>query len=142
MRRPVTGRLVNVNERPISNLTTTADESHSKLMQIVPRAVYRGEIYEIFVTDDQEAAPGGRMKRFSLVGHFEIEDGGFVRVGDHVSVAGKDIGTICGYNQCKALRAPELPVIHIYAKAKNLMTGRDLGLKLEDEVKTTPVEPK
>jgi hypothetical protein len=112
------------------------------LMEIVPRALYRGEIYEIFVTDDPEAAPGGTMKRFSLVGHFEVEQAGFVRAGDHVLAAGKDLGTIVGYNQCPALRAPESVVIHIYVRGEKLVTGKDLGLKLEDEVTTRPVDPK
>lgn len=104
--------------------------------------MYRGEIYEVFVTDDPNAAPGGRMKRFSLVGHFEVEQGGFVRTGDHVLAAGKEVGTIVGYNQCPALRAPETVVIHIYVRGKKLVNGKDLGLKLEDEVTTLPVDPK
>ncbi len=111
-------------------------------MNIVPRALYTGEIYEIFVTDDPKAAPGGTMNRFSLVGHFEVEQAGFVRAGDHVLTAGKDLGTIVGYNQCAALRAPETVVIHIYLRGEKLVTGKDLGLKLEDEVTTRPVDPK
>jgi hypothetical protein len=143
MRRPIKGKLVNVNERPIAPAGTTRspNEAHYKLMDVVPRSLYRGEIYEIFVTDDPEAAPGGTMKRFSLVGHFEVEQAGFVRAGDHVLAAGKEVGTIAGYNQCPALRAPESPVIHIYVRGEKLVNGKDLGLKLEDEVTTRPVDP-
>jgi hypothetical protein len=136
--------LVNVNERPTapSRTSRSPNEAHYKLMDVVPRSLYRGEIYEIFVTDDPEAAPGKTMKRFSLVGHFEVEQGGFVRAGDHVLAAGKEVGTIVGYNQCSALRAPESVVIHIYVRGNKLINGKDLGLKLEDEVTTRPVDPK
>jgi hypothetical protein len=144
MRSPIKGRLVNVNERPVvaKRTSRSPDDAHYKLMDVVPRSLYRGEIYEIFVTDDPRAAPGGRMKRFSLVGHFEVEEGGFVRAGDRVLAAGKEVGTIVGYNACPALRAPETVVIHIYVRGDKLVSGKDLGLKLEDEVTTLPVEPK
>jgi hypothetical protein len=143
MRRPISGRLVNVNERPVSKTSTfKPNAAHLKLMDVVPRSLYRGEIYEIFVTDTPDAKPGGKMERFSLVGHFEVERGGFVRAGDIVLAAGKTIGPIVGYNACPALRAPESVVIHIYVKGKKLVSGGDLGLKLEDEVTTKPVDPK
>lgn len=144
MRRPIKGRLVNVNERPVPSKVPNrpANDRHSKLMDVVPRSLYRGEIYEIFVTDDQKAAPGGRVKRFSLVGHFEVEQGGFVRAGDHVLAGGKEVGTIVGYNACPALRAPESVVIHVYVKAPKLVSGGDLGLSIDDEVTTVPVDPK
>src|ERR1700733_6058448 len=135
MRRPIKGKLVNVNERPIAPAGTTRspNAAHYKLMDVVPRSLYRGEIYEIFVTDDKDAAPGGTMKRFSLVGHFEVEQAGFVRGGDPVLAGGKEVGTIVGYNECPALRAPESAVIHIYVRGEKLVNGKDLGLKLEDE---------
>jgi len=139
MRLPLTGKFINVNEG-VASSSATPDEAHARLMPVAPRAMYRGEIYEIFVTDDAGAAPGGTMKRFSLVGHFEVENACFVRTGDVVSVGGKELGTIVGYNQCKALRAPELAVIHLYVRAKKLVTGRDMGLKLGDKVQTKPVE--
>jgi len=144
MRRPIRGKLVNVNERAIASARTarSPDDAHHRLMDIIPRALYRGEIYEIFVTDDPDAAPGGKLKRFSLVGHFEVEQAGFVRAGDHLLAAGKELGTIVGYNQCPALRAPETVVIHIYVRGEKLVTGKDLGLMLEDEVTTLPVDPK
>ncbi|MGH9918890.1 MAG: DUF6917 domain-containing protein [Nitrososphaerales archaeon] len=144
MRRPIKGKLVNVNERPVvaTKASRSPNDAHHRLMDVVPRSLYRGEIYEIFVTDDPKAAPGGRMKRFSLVGHFEVDEGGFVRAGDHVLAGGKEVGTIVGYNQCPALRAPESVVIHIYVRGDKLVSGKDLGLKLEDEVTTLPVDPK
>ncbi len=111
-------------------------------MDIVPRALYKGEIYEIFLTDDPDAAPGRTLKRFSLVGHFEVEQASFVRAGDVVMAKGKELGTIVGYNACPALRAPETVVIHMYLKAKRLANGKDLGLDLDDEVTTRPVDPR
>lgn len=141
MRLPLDGRFINVNEGVVSSSgAARVDSEHSKLLPVAPRAMYRGEIYEIFVTDDPDAAPGGVVKRFSLVGHFEVENSTFVRTGDRVTVGGKELGTIVGYNQCKALRAPDLAVIHVYVRGKKLVTGKDLGLKLGDKVKTKPVE--
>jgi len=144
MRRPIKGKLVNVNERAVASdgASRAPDDDHHRLMNIVPRALYRGEIYEIFVTDDPDAAPGGKMKRFSLVGHFEVENAGFVRAGDYMLAGGKELGIIVGFNQCPALRAPETVVIHIYVRGEKLVNGKDLGLNLEDEVTTRPVDPK
>jgi hypothetical protein len=143
-RRPIKGRFVNINERPVSPSTSTRapTDAHLTLMDVAPRSLYRGEIYEIFMTDDPDAAPGRKMKRFSLVGHFEVEQAGFVREGDHVLAAGKELGTIAGYNACPALRAPESVVIHMYVRGERLVNGKDLGLKLEDEVTTIPVDPR
>jgi hypothetical protein len=72
------GKLVNVNERPVAPPSTTRspNDAHHKLMDVVPRSLHRGEIYEIFVTNDPDAKPGGRVNRFSLVGHFEVDQGG------------------------------------------------------------------
>ncbi len=143
MRRPITGRFVSINERPVPSSTSRpTNDAHLRLMDVAPRALYRGEIYEIFLTDDSKAAPGRKMKRFSLVGHFEVEQAGLVREGDHVLAGGKDLGTIAGYNACPALRAPESVVIHLYVKTKELASGKDLGLSLGDEVTTRPVDPK
>src|ERR1017187_1962023 len=94
MRRPVKGKLINVNERAVASTkaSRSPNSAHYRLMDVVPRSLYSGEIYEIFVTDDPGAAPGGTMKRFSLVGHFEVEQAGFVRAGDHILAAGKEVG--------------------------------------------------
>ncbi len=143
MRRPIKGRFVNINERPVSTSSPPRDpgDPHSRLLDEVPRAMYKGEIYEIFVTDDSDPKPGGALSRFSLVGHFEVEQASFVRVGDDVIVGGKELGPIVGYNACPALRAPESVVIHMYVKGERLVNGKDLGLTLDDEVTTRPREP-
>jgi hypothetical protein len=50
------------------------------------------------VTDEQEAVPGGGADRVSAVAFFEVKEGGLAVVGDHLSVSGKVLGEVAGYD--------------------------------------------
>ncbi len=117
-----------------------SEKGDAKLIDVVPRALYRGEIYELFVTDEKDAKPGGLVTRFSILGHFEVKNPGLVRTGDIVSVNGNKVGNIVGYAPCKVLRAPDNAIIHIFLVNRKIVTGSDLGLQLGNEVMFTPVD--
>lgn len=134
MRRSVEGEMLNVYYNVGSN------DASSKLLPAPPRAVYAGEIYELFVTDDEAAKPGGIVRRHRILGHFEVKRSGLIRTGDLVSVMGKDVGTVVGYEACKVLRAPERAVMHVFAKAGKMKGSKELGIKLGGRVVFTPVD--
>ncbi len=119
-----------------------SNDAVSKLIPAPPRALYSGEIYELFVTDDARAKPGGTVKRHKILGHFEVKQSGLIRTGDLVSVRGKSVGKVVGYEACKVLRAPEQAVIHIFTKAEKMRGSKELGIKLGDKVVFTPVDDK
>jgi len=134
MRRSVTGELVNVYEG------VKSERGGAKLINVAPRALYQGEIYELFVTDEKDAKPGGLVTRFSILGHFEVKDAGLIRTGDIVSVAGKEVGKVAGYEPCRVLRAPDFAIIHIFMVNDKIVTGWDLNLKVGDKVVFTPID--
>lgn len=136
MRREVKGEMLNVYYNVGSN------GASSKLIPVPPRALYRGEIYELFVTDQKRAKPGSTVKRYKILGHFEITQSGLIRTGDIVSVREEEVGRVVGYEPCKVLRAPEQAIIHIFTKADEMKGSKELGIELGDQVVFSPVDDK
>ncbi len=135
MRRSVTGEMLNI----YYNVKSKKKEG-TRLIGVVPRALYKGEIYEIFITDEKDAKPDGLITNYAILGHFEVKDAGLIRTGDKVSVANKEVGKIIGYAPCKVLRAPEQAIIHIFATNDKIVTSEDLNLKLGDQITFTPID--
>jgi hypothetical protein len=90
-RRPVMGEVVAL-------LHITFEERGLELIQSRSRALRKGEVHELMVTDEEGAAPGGGADRVSAVAFFEVERGGLAVVGDAVTVAGNIMGHIAGYD--------------------------------------------
>jgi len=62
------------------------------------RTLTKDEIHELMITDEPEAAPGGRADRVSVIAFFEITRGGLAVVGDEVSITGTTLGELAGYD--------------------------------------------
>jgi len=90
-RRPVTGEVVAL-------LHITFERRGLKLIQARSRAMPVNEIHELMITDEDDAAPGGGADRVSAVAFFEIGRGGVAVVGDEVSVGGKVLGELAGFD--------------------------------------------
>jgi len=133
MRRPVSGEFVNVFEE-----AKTEEGGMRKLLNVVPRILHQGEIHEIFITDHKDVKPGSSIKKYSVLGQFEVSAGGMIRVGDNVSIGGREIGNVAGYEACKVLRAPLMDVVHIILSSDKKATGNELNLKLGDKIVFNP----
>jgi hypothetical protein len=90
-RRPVSGEVVAL-------LHVYFEDRGLKLIETKSRAMQRGEIHELMITDEQEAAPGGGASRIRAVAFFEVEAGGLAVVGDEVTISGRPLGTLAGYD--------------------------------------------
>ena len=90
-RRPVTGEIVAL-------LHITFQERGLKLIQSRSRALCKGEIHELMITDEEGAAPGGGADRVSAIAFFEVITGGLVVVGDKVTMKRELLGTVAGYD--------------------------------------------
>ena len=90
-RRPVTGEIVAL-------LHITFQERGLKLIQSRSRALCKGEIHELMITDEEGAAPGGGADRVSAIAFFEVKEGGLVVVGDRVTMKRELLGTVAGYD--------------------------------------------
>ncbi|MFQ6053687.1 MAG: hypothetical protein ACE5OO_05625 [Candidatus Bathyarchaeia archaeon] len=114
-RRPVEGEVVAL-------LHITFERRGLKLIEARSRALLLNEIHELMITDEAGAAPGGGADRVSAIAFFEIKRGGIIVVGDMVSVGGRTLGPVAGYDlthmpnhmnvvvKTDSLEAPELHV--------------------------------
>ena len=121
-KRPVRGRIVCVLD--------ARSEKRGMDVEIHPsRAVPGGEIHELAVTDDPQAGAGTTVDRVAYLGFFEIEIGGVILVGDRVTIAGREIGHVVGFDNTHMPNH-----MNVLVKVDERHTGAELGLKVEDEV--------
>jgi hypothetical protein len=90
-RRPVVGEVVAL-------LHVTFEERGLELIQSKSRALCEGEIHELMITDEEEAAPGGGADRVSAIAFFEVKAGGLIVVGDGATLNGGPLGAVAGYD--------------------------------------------
>jgi len=69
-----------------------------KLLDTKSRAVLKHEIHELMITDEIEAAPGGGADRVSAIAFFEIINGGLIVTEDEVTIGGRHVGILVGYD--------------------------------------------
>ena len=105
--------------------------TNRELNLIVPgtRAVQKNEIQEILVTDEPEAGPGKVVNRIAGQGFFEVTQGGVIRSGDKVTIGGKQVGNVAGFDETHFPNH-----MNIVLKSSELIPGADRGLRLEDPV--------
>ena len=90
-KRPVEGEVVAL-------LHIEFEDRGLEFIQTKSRTVKLDEIHELMVTDEQDAAPGGGADRVRAIAFFEITKSGLIVVGDEVSIGGKRLGTLAGYD--------------------------------------------
>ncbi|MBT3284812.1 hypothetical protein HN807_12085 [Candidatus Bathyarchaeota archaeon] len=90
-KRPVEGEVVAV-------LHVMFEDRGLEFIQTKSRTVKLNEIHELMITDEQDAAPGGGADRVRAIGFFEITKSGLIVMGDKVTVNGKKLGTLAGYD--------------------------------------------
>ena len=93
IRLPLEARFVGV-------LNNRNDGRGLMLISAHTRVVRRHDIHELILTDEEGAAPGGRVNGVHYVGFVEFQQGGGILAeGDSVNVGGKVIGTIAGFDE-------------------------------------------
>lgn len=121
-KRIVKGRLVVVLKGRLEN-------RQLQLIKPISRAVQRGEIHELIITDENQAGPGRMVNSIGYLGFFEIDTGGVLVCGDTLKINNIEIGKIAGFD---LTHSPNHLNILVYRSEK--VTGLELGLNLEDEV--------
>jgi hypothetical protein len=121
-KRDVVGRVVCILD--------ARSENRGMELSIHPsRAVPKGEIHELVVSDDPQAKPGQLVDRVAYIGFFEVEGGGIILVNDRVTVEGQEVGQVGGFD---FTHAPNH--LNILIRTATPMTGSELGLKLGGRV--------
>lgn len=100
-----------------------------RLMVPPTRALLSGQIHELMVTDEEDAAPGRRVNGIAYVCFFELERGGVVAKGDKVTLQGKAIGEIVGFDETHAPNH-----LNIVIKSSKRKTGKEMGVELGDRL--------
>lgn len=94
-KRPVRASVVAVLEGTIENRGL-------ELIHPASRCVRRGEIFELICTAEPSAKPGGRVERATYLGFCEVQQAGVIRVGDAVTLCGRFLGKVAGFDETHA----------------------------------------
>ena len=90
-RKPVKGEIVAL-------LHVSFEDRGLELMKTKSRALCRNEIHELMITDEKAASPGGGADRVRAIAFFEVKQPGIIIVGDIVSLGGRRLGEVAGYD--------------------------------------------
>lgn len=104
-------------------------------LELIPqpsRAVRRGEVHELFLTDEAGAGPGQAVHRVAVLGFFEVERGGVILRGDRVTIGGRFVGTVAGFDETHAPNH-----LNVVLRGPQARSGTDLGLALGEPVAFT-----
>lgn len=110
-------------------LDARSEERGMELIIHPSRALRRGEIHELAITDDPEAGPERTVDRVAYLAFFSVEEGGIVLVGDKVKVGKQEIGTVAGFD---LTHFPNH--MNILVRSTERKTGPELGLSLGDSI--------
>ena len=84
----------------------------------------------MIVTDEQEAKPGSEVNKIAYWGFFEVTHATVVAVNDEITVGGKCVGRIAGFDETHMPNH-----LNIVIKAEERVPGAELGLELGDKVR-------
>ena len=119
--------------RVFSKLVAIMDmELKKRGLQLIPaytRALQKNEIHELIITDEKKAGPNKKVNNISYLGFVRIEEGGIVAIGDKVSLEGKIIGEVAGFDET------HMPNHwNIVIKSSKKATGIKLNAPIEGEI--------
>lgn len=121
-KRRVVGELVAIAD-------TKAEKRKMNLMFPMTRVLPAHQIHELLMTDEQDAGPGKIVNSIAVLGFFEVKTGGLIKLGDKVSIRGRVVGEIAGYDETHMPNH-----MNILIKAGKKYTGIEMGLELGDEI--------
>ena len=84
--------------RVVAVLRGVTDQRGLWLTAFRSRAVPRGEIHELMITDEP-AAVETTINRVALIAFIEVETGGVILVDDTVTIGEREIGTVAGFDE-------------------------------------------
>ena len=97
------------------------------------RCIRRHEVHELILTDEPDAGPGGSVNSCHYLGFIEFHAGGLLIEGDALTIAGKTIGTLAGFDESHFPNH-----YNIVFKGPHGLTGAELGQKPGDGIVFVP----
>lgn len=93
------------------------------------RCLLKNEIHELIFTISNSKLGEKVNESIAYVAFFEVEEGGVVIVGDTLTIGGKVIGSVLGFDETHSPNH-----LNIIIRNDNIKTGKELKIKLEDKV--------
>ena len=116
-----------LSARLFAVLDLTAEDRGLNLIPQLSRAVRRGDVLELILTDEASAGPGSNVDRAAYIGFAEVSEAGLLLCGDAVTVQEEEIGTISGFDET------HLPNhLNVVMRSERLVTGREMDLTLDE----------
>ena len=120
--RPVAGDIVTV-------LDSTHEARGLKLISTYSRALPKNSIHELIATDETGKKPGDTANKIAYLAFFEVTRGGCIIVGETLSVNGKAIGEILGFDETH-----EPNHLNIIIGVKSRQTGPQLKISVGSKI--------
>ncbi len=95
------------------------------LITPISRCLRRHDVHELIFTDEAGAGPGKKVDRIAYLGFFAVERGGVIVSGDEVSVAGRAVGVLAGFDETHMPNH-----LNIVIRTDRLLTGVELAAPL------------
>ncbi|SDF54943.1 DUF6917 domain-containing protein [Sporolituus thermophilus] len=105
------------------------DDRGLSLIAPISRCIKKDEVHELILTDEMGARPGVTVNSIAYLGFFAAEQSGVLVEGDEVTVNGKKIGKIAGFDETHMPNH-----LNIVIKAEKRQTGLELDLNPGDKV--------
>ena len=115
----LTGRLFAILDWQVTDRDLT-------LIPHLSRAVRRGEVLEIILTDEKDAQPGDTINRVAYIGFIEMGETGLLVSGDRVKIGEEEIGDLIGFDETHMPNH-----LNVVLRVDEPKTGREMDLKLE-----------
>lgn len=115
--------------RVVAVLQGVTDQRGLQLLEHRSRAVQRGEIHELMLTDEQ-ATLSSRVDRVALIAFFEIVVPGVLIVGSEVTVGGTECGLLAGFDETHMPNHQNICLVD-----DRLVDGAGRSVHLGDEVR-------
>jgi len=113
----------------VAIMDTEVEGRGLKLISSYTRVLLVNEIHELIITDEKEAGPGKEVNSISYLGFMEVKKGGVVAVGDKVSLEGKVIGEVAGFDETHMPNHQ-----NIIIRSEKRVTGVGLNARLGDKI--------
>ncbi len=108
------------------------EERNLQLIAPISRAVLKGDIHELILTDEPAAGPTKKINKIAYLGFLEVTQGGVMVVGDDLYVLGNIIGTVVGFD---ITHMPNHLNIVIFSEER--ISGKERDLELGMEIRCT-----
>lgn len=105
------------------------DDRGLALIVPISRCIKKDEVHELILTDEQTARPGVTVNSIAYLGFFAAEQSGVLIEGDEMTVNGKSVGRIAGFDETHMPNH-----LNIVIKTQMRQTGLELGLNPGDRV--------